>query len=508
MSESAINVLLIEGDADESSVIKRSFGPCAGEEAAFEVKEASRLSTGSRLLAQERFDAVLLDLSLAQSVGLEGFRRIRAQAREIPILILSGLSDESIAAEAVREGAQEYVIKGTPDYCRLKREVRHAIERKKLSRAVERLLEGDSVAKIVLDGAARVLYANPAAEALFGVKAESLRGRPFEHSLTPAAPSPIKLEVPGAEERSVELAVRGIAWSGGEARLVTLRDVTESGRLRRLEAEASANMRVVEIKNQFMGRISHELRNTLATVKTAVFCLKDGLGGDLSNRQSRLVDMISRNVDRQVRIIDNILDLARFQSGKIKIAPRPVELAQVIDEIAQEFRLKNKAHRFLLELPDELPVVNGDPDLLVQVLRNLLDNAFRFARSRVTVRAAAGGRTEVLLSVIDDGAGIPKERIGELFNQFVQLDRPSGGGYKGTGLGLAICKEIVDGHGGRIWAESAEGEGTSFHLVLPKDGKAGQAGDPGDRGAAEGAVHEPAYYAGGDRSRPSQGLQK
>src|SRR5258708_166323 len=114
MSEKVIKVLLIEGDADESSVIKQSLLDCPDRVSTFAVKEAARLSTASRLLAQERFDAVLLDLALAQSVGIEGFRKVHAQAPETPILILTGLQDEAVAVEAVREGAQDYVVKGTP----------------------------------------------------------------------------------------------------------------------------------------------------------------------------------------------------------------------------------------------------------------------------------------------------------------------------------------------------------------------------------------------------------
>jgi signal transduction histidine kinase len=495
MSEKAINVLLIEGDADESSVIRQSLTDCPEAGRTYAVKEAARLSTGSRLLSQERFDAVLLDLSLAQSVGIEGFRKIRAQTPETPILILTGLQDEAVAVEAVREGAQDYVIKGTPDCCFLKRAIRHAIERKRLTREVERLLDGDSIAKLVVDGPGGVLYVNPAAESLLGLGSQNLCGRPFAYPLTAGASSQIKISFPGSLERTVEMSSENIAWNRAEARLVSLRDVSDSGRLRRLEDEARENMRIVEIKNEFMGRISHELRNTLATVKTAVFCLNDGLSGPLTPRQTRLVEMISRNVDRQVKIIDNILDLARFQSGKIKIVPRPVELPRIIDEICQEFRIKNKAQRLLLELPDELPAVNGDADLLIQVLRNLLDNAFRFARSQVTIKAAEAGAEGIALSVIDDGAGIPKERIGELFNSFVQLERPKGGnGYKGTGLGLAICKEIIEGHRGRVWVESAEGSGTSFNVILPKCGK------PGPEPDGAGRALEPAI-------RPSHGVQ-
>ena len=497
MSEKAINVLLIEGDADESSVIKQSLVDCPESGRTFAVKETARLSTGCRLLARESFDVILLDLTFAQGVGIEGFRKVSAQSPETPILVLTGLQDEAVAVEAVREGAQDYVIKGTPDCCLLKRAVRYAIERKRLSREVERLLDGDAVAKLLVDAAGVVRYANPAAESLFGLKTESLRGRPFAYSLTPDAASQIKISFAGAEERTVEMSAGSIAWNGAQARLITLRDVSDSGRLQSLEAETRENMRIVEIKNQFMGRISHELRNTLATVKTAVFCLNDDLTGPLTPRQTRLVQMISRNVDRQVKIIDNILDLARFKSGKIKVTYHPVELSGIIDEISQEFQIKNKAQRLLLELPDNLPIVHGDPDLLVQVLRNLLDNAFRFARTQVTIKAADAS-AEVSLSVMDDGAGIPKERIGELFNQFVQLDRPKGGnGYKGTGLGLAICKEIIEAHRGRIWAESGDGAGTSFNFVLPKHDK------------LETAVARPsACFASDGAVRPSHRVQQ
>jgi len=415
--------------------------------------------------------SLLAGLMLAVALGI-GFHvretAVRAQASETPILVLAGREERSVAAEAVREGAQDYFIKGSPEWVLLKRAIRYAIEIKSASREVERLLDADAVAKMVVDAAGALLYANPAAEALLGFKQESQRGRPLAYPLTPDAPSRITISSPGSADRSLDVTTGSISWNGAQARLISLPDC-DSGRLRLLEEEARENMRVVEIKNQFMGRISHELRNTLATVKTAVFCLNDRLAGELTPRQSRLVEMISRNVDRQVKIIDNVLDLARLQSGKIKIVPRPVELAQIVDEITQEFSMRNKPQRLVLDFPVALPAVNGDADLLVQVLRNLLDNAFRYARSRVTIKAADAGPEEVSLSIVDDGEGIPQDRIGALFNQFVQFDRPKGGnGYKGTGLGLAICKEIIEGHRGRIWVESAKGEGTSFHFALTK----------------------------------------
>jgi len=485
MSEKATKVLLIEGDADQSSVIVKSLSSGQGGGGTFDVREAPRISTGSRLLAHERFDAILLDLSFAQRVGIEGFRRIAAQAPDTAVVVLTGNQDEALAAQAVAEGAQDYLIKGTPECWLLGRAIRHAVERKRLSREVERLLDCDDVPKLVVDSAGGVRYANPAAEALFGVVAESLRGRTFTYASSPGHPGRVQISVAGSARRTVEMSAAGIAWNGAGARLIALREAGDASQLRALEAEVSENMRLVEIKNRFMGRISHELRNSLATVKTAVFCLNDGLSGGLSPRQARLVEMISRNVDRQVKIIDNILDLARFQSGKLKISARSVDLCGVLDEISQEFRMKKKEQKLHVDLPEALPSVHGDPDLLVQVLRNLLENAFRYARGQVTVKAVDGGET-VSLSVADDGPGIPKEKLGELFNHFVQLERPAGAdGYKGTGLGLAICKEIVEGHRGRIWAESLDSGGARFSFTVPKSDPAPQletAGGPSHRG--------------------------
>jgi len=169
-------------------------------------------------------------------------------------------------------------------------------------------------------------------------------------------------------------------------------------------------------------------------------------------------------------MLDNILDLARLQSGKPQMSLRSVDLNALLGEVAEEFRIAAKSRRLAVDVPRRLPAVMGDPELLAQVLRNLLDNAFRFSREKVTIKASVAPDAEsVRVSVIDDGAGIPDDSLKYLFTEFVQVNRPSKGrGYKGTGLGLAICKEIIREHRGRIWAESAVGKGSSFHFALAR----------------------------------------
>jgi signal transduction histidine kinase len=389
-----VRVLLIEGDPSDASIVASYLAP-GGDGGAFTVEHASRLSTACHLLGRESFDAALLDLNVPHCVGLEGFLKIRSMRPALPVVVLTSLVDKALAAQAVALGAQDYLVKGTPDCFLLKRAVRHAIEKKTLMDA-----------------------------------AEELKTRLAALETRPAGPS--------AEE------------------------------LGRLRDEMRESLRVVEVKNHFMSRVSHELRNTLATLKTAAYCLKDAAPGTLSPRQARLVDMISRNVDRQGKIVDNILDLARFQSGKLKIQLRPVDAAAVISDLVQEYSLSPAGRKLHVEVHGPLPSVDGDPDLIAQVLRNLVDNSLRYAKERVVIRATPCEPAGVAISVADDGTGIPPERLGDLFTQFVQLDRPSTGhGYKGTGLGLTICKEIVEGHKGRIWAENSAGHGARFTFTLP-----------------------------------------
>lgn len=467
MSENAIHVLLVESDGDEASIVRSHLaGRPVGALPLCEVASANRLAAASHLLARDPFDVIVLDLAVPGTTGLDGFRKLHAQRPDLPVVILTGAQDEALAAEAVAHGAQDYLIKGSLDCCLIKRAIRSAIDRKRLSNQIERLLERDPSAILVVESSGLVRYANPAAGALLGLPRESLVGKPFVHTPAAGSPSRVSLSFRGAPERTFDMTADEITWNGAGARQITLRDVTDSVRLRAVEAGLLHDQRRIEIKNQFLGRISHELRNSLATVKTAVFCLNEEATGALTPRQARLIEMISRNVDRQARIIDNILDLSRLQSGSLKTAPRPFALDALVEETAAEFRAKQKGRRLTVDTGADLPPVDGDPDLLVQVLRNLLDNAFRYARGQVAIKAKAAGPDELMVVVSDDGPGVPRERLPELFDGGMQAS--SEDGAKGSGLGLAICREIIEGHRGRIWAEPAAPHGTRIVFTLPR----------------------------------------
>jgi signal transduction histidine kinase len=185
-----------------------------------------------------------------------------------------------------------------------------------------------------------------------------------------------------------------------------------------------------------------------------------------------MVAIAGKNLDRLTRITNNLLDLSRLESGRAQVNAKTIDLRRLVEDAAKGAGLlaQGRTLRVEVELPAELPRVVADPDMIAQVLHNLLDNALRYAKTRVVVSARSAEEGMVRVSVSDDGPGIPKDKIGQLFNKFVQVDRPSGGGgYKGTGLGLAICAETLKANHGRVWAESEPGKGSVFQFCLPRE---------------------------------------
>ncbi|MBI4208345.1 MAG: response regulator [Deltaproteobacteria bacterium] len=228
---------------------------------------------------------------------------------------------------------------------------------------------------------------------------------------------------------------------------------------------------IERMKDEFIGTVSHELRTPLMIVKGAVSNLKDGIAGELTSKQIHVAETAYRNIDRLERIINDLLDLSRLESGRANLRRSNVNLRDLIEEVLRGFHVGGGDQKIELQsdLPKQLPSVYADPDLVIQVLNNLLSNALRFAKSRVRVRARSREDAPfVQIDVIDDGPGIEPEKKGFLFNKFIQLHRSQGGGgYKGTGLGLAICKEIVQLHEGQIGVENQVGKGARFYFTLP-----------------------------------------
>lgn len=230
-----------------------------------------------------------------------------------------------------------------------------------------------------------------------------------------------------------------------------------------------------KLKESFVGMVTHELRTPLVVIEIGLKNLQGNLLGTLNPKQAETIETNIQNTKHLGRLIDDLLDLSRLQSGRGVIETKEVDLGHLIHDVVQKFQPAEKEGKALVceVLPDKLPPLECDPYLISQVLTNLLSNAVRYVEERIVVKSKAiknadGTPQFIETSVANDGPGIPNENLGKLFQKFVQLDRETRKTpYKGTGLGLAICKEIIERHNGKIWAESPEGKGVEFHFTLP-----------------------------------------
>jgi signal transduction histidine kinase len=237
---------------------------------------------------------------------------------------------------------------------------------------------------------------------------------------------------------------------------------------RALNAMADRLRQHDELKEEFFATLSHELRSPITSVREAAHLLADGVPGPLTPKQARMVDIIRRSTDRLLRLVNQILDVSRLRAGVLPLERVPLDLDWLVERAIDELRPQADEARVTLarERVGTRFTVIGDEDRLVQVVVNLLANAIRFTPvgGRVTVRLVDAG-LECEIQVEDTGVGIPLAELPHVFESYRQAHPGKGG----TGLGLAIVRGLVLAHGGRVTAESQEGKGSRFTVLLPRD---------------------------------------
>jgi len=225
---------------------------------------------------------------------------------------------------------------------------------------------------------------------------------------------------------------------------------------------------IERMKDEFISVVSHELRTPLTSIHGSLGMLASSLLPTDSEQGKRLLQIATDSTERLVRLINDILDIERIESGKTKMEP---EICNILDLITQAVNVMQPLANIAgvtLSICSRSGQILADSDRIVQTLTNLLSNAikFSFAESTVCLGAQQQGN-EVVLTVKDNGRGIPADKLESIFERFQQVDSSDSRNHDGTGLGLAICKSIIQQHGGRIWAESVLGRGSTFYITLP-----------------------------------------
>jgi len=279
------------------------------------------------------------------------------------------------------------------------------------------------------------------------------------------------------------------AYTSYEARLGARTFLVRMAEVAGPEAAAAGSLALItditrekeyeRLKDDFTSMISHELRTPLTSIQAATHNLLRGNLGGVNSDQRRFIEVIARNVERQQALIDDLLDLSKLETGQMKLKIVRADLSLVILQAVEQYSLafRDKQIEVVTDIDQATGPAAADPHLMAQVISNLLSNALKFTDhgGKVTVgygpRTRNGGRY-CGVTVEDSGIGIDADQIDRVFDKYFQADSSLRRRYPGTGLGLAICREIINAHKGFIWAESAPGEGSRFHALIPMAGEA------------------------------------
>jgi signal transduction histidine kinase len=374
VEKKALRVLLVEDNAGDARLLREMFSKeSAGS---FELTHKTRMSEAEAYLARGGVDVVLLDMGLPDGQGIENLRRARAAAPDVVMMVLTGLDDEGLAAEAIKEGAQDYLIKGQIENRALPRALRHAMDRQRMQ--------------------------------------------------------------------------------------------AESDRMRSLQ---------LQLRDDFLSHVSHELRSPLTSIYSFTTIVADGLAGETSPQQGDCLQIVLRNVRQLQAMIEDLLEVTQVQEGKLSIELEAVSLGEAI-EYAVDTRkgvAKEKEIAVSVQCSAGLPMAYANATRVRQVLTILLDNALKFTPvgGLVNVEAGIHQKNEgfLLVKVSDTGCGIAPETVERVFGHLYQLSdlaiESCRAGRKGLGLGLQIAKELVTRLGGEIWVNSELQKGSHFFFTLP-----------------------------------------
>jgi len=321
-----------------------------------------------------------------------------------------------------------------------------------------------------------IIYTNPAFTDITGYSAEEILGKNCRFLQGNDTQQPAINEIRQAlkEERALTAFLRNYRKDGkrfyNELTISPVRDqqnklIAFVGIQNDVTARIEAEQRI----SDFYAMVSHELRTPIAKIKSSLSVISDGEAGPISNSVKRFVEISEKAADSLWRLLENILDFKKLESGKFRLLKQPLPLTQLLESTIADFQpIADRSAVIVKFISAGEFEINADGQRLIQVLENFLSNAVKVSPQggQVLVRILAPGSQRVKVEVSDSGQGIAAEDVEKIFDKFQQLDFPDRTLRGGTGLGLAVCKAIIEAHGGQIGVDSTPGQGSTFWFEL------------------------------------------
>ena len=512
-----IKILLVEDNPADADFLEELLEASAGVE--WEVVPVELRREAQEQLRNQWFDIVLLDLSLPDSHGLETLTRLREVAPDTPMVVMTGFDDEGAALDAVRMGAQDYLVKGQITTQLLVRAIRYAIER---TQTLQLLQESERRFRAIFDQTFQltgllapdgtVLEMNQTALKFAGVREKDVMGRPFWETqswdLSPAREQlqqailaaakgefvryEVELRGAGDAVATVDFSLKPVFDDTGKVRLLIAegRDISERKQAESKIIEAlEKEKELSSLRARFVSMVSHEFRTPLSTILLSAGLLESYSYKWAEEKKQTHFQRIQAAVKRMTELLEDILVIGKVDAGKLEFNPAPLDLEKFCHQVIEELRRSDSnQHPLIFSCQGSCAGANMDDKLLRHILTHLLSNAIKYSpqdspilleltchpggaeweNSSNTTPAIPEPNSQMPVAVFriqDRGIGIPPEDLNRIFDTFQRAT--NAGTISGTGLGLAIVKRSVELHGGQISVESEVGAGTTFTVRLP-----------------------------------------
>ncbi len=517
-SNKPLRLLVVEDSDDDYEILLR------------EVRRGGYGVTGLRVAnaidlqaaLEHAWDLVSTDWMLPGFGGLQVLQMMKQRPHEVPCIVISGTPNEEAAVDALRAGALDFLSKDKPlrFVPAIERALREAGERRALREAERELrlteeryraafeLAPEAIITYDLD-TGRIIDANASMLQLFGFTKQQFRQIKLD-GLSPTRQADGRLSADAAAEY-LERAKRGespvFEWLNQDAHgnvfptelrlallpssghqllrisIVDLRDRMRLEEIRRRAIELELqNRRIQEanrLKSEFLANMSHELRTPLNAIIGFAELLHDGQVDPESPQHKEFLGDILTSGRHLLQLINDVLDLAKVEAGKLDFRPEKVDLAKLVNEVVAITRTTaaNKRIAVQTEVDPKVDPVVLDPNRFKQVAYNYLSNALKFTpdSGRVTIRIREESGDAFRLEVEDTGVGIEQADLGRIFVEFQQLDGGASKRHQGTGLGLALTRRLVEAQGGTVGVKSTPGKGSTFYATLPRAAQAAEA---------------------------------